>query len=262
MKKKNTMSQSMSSADCPSMLLNKKTPFAVVEAFNQLRTNIMYAASSEETCPVYGITSVQESSGKSTVIVNLALSFAGIGKRVLLIDGDMRCPAIYRFFRMEKKQAGLSELISGIVSDAITQNVMPNLDVITSGRIPPNPSELLNSPKLKELLAQWKQSYDIIFFDFPPMGVVSDCVILCNEVSGYIFTVLSGKDHAKNVNESLENMEQVGAKIVGVVLNNYDLKSSGYYHYRSNYKYRSKYASRYVNASADPKSNVDGTAEK
>ena len=234
-------------------MLDSKTPFAVSEAFNQLRTNLMYATPADVACPIYAITSVKEASGKSTIIANLAISFSQIGKHVLLVDADMRCPSIYDFFGFEKRQAGLSELISGIEADVVTKGIRPNLDVITSGRIPPNPSELLSAPKLRELIAEWKQTYDVIFFDFPPMGVVSDAVILSDEITGYVFAVLSGRDHAKNVLATIDAMEQVGAKILGTVLNDYDLKASGYYSYRYkyNYKYRSKYASAYAKQAAE-----------
>lgn len=243
----------------PAKVLDAKTPFAVSEAFNQLRTNLMYATPADVACPIYAITSVKEASGKSTIIANLAISFSQIGKSVLLVDGDMRCPSVYDFFGFEKRQAGLSELISGIETDVVKKDVRPNLDVITSGRIPPNPSELLSAPKLRELIAEWKQSYDVVFFDFPPMGVVSDAVILSDEITGYVFAVLSGRDHAKNVLATIDAMEQVGAKILGTVLNDYDLKASGYYSYRYkyNYKYRSKYASAYAKQSADLQTSTE-----
>ena len=237
----------------PAKLLDAKTPFAVSEAFNQLRTNLLYATPADVGCPVYAITSVKESSGKSTIIANLAIAFSQIGKRVLLIDADMRCPAIYHFFGLEKRAKGLSELISGIESDVIVRDVRPSLDVITSGRIPPNPTGLLSSAKLRELLAEWKGSYDAIFLDFPPMGIVSDAVIISDDITGYVFSILAGRDHAKDVLATIDAMEQVGAKILGTVLNDYDLKASGYYSYRYkyNYKYRSKYASAYLKQAAD-----------
>lgn len=248
----------------PAKVLDSKTPFAVSESFNQLRTNLMYATPADVSCPVYAITSVKEASGKSTIIANLAISFSQIGKHVLLIDGDMRCPALYDFFGLEKRQSGLSELISGIEADVITKDVRPGLDVITSGRIPPNPSELLSSAKLRELIAEWRKTYDAVFFDFPPMGVVSDAVILSDEITGYVFSILSGRDHAKNVLATIEAMEQVGAKILGTVLNDYDLKASGYYSYRYkyNYKYRSKYASAYAKQAADLQNSEEEAKSK
>lgn len=237
----------------PAKVLDAKTPFAVSEAFNQLRTNLMYATPANVTCPLYAITSVNEASGKSTICANLAIAFSMIGKRVLLVDCDMRCPSIYGFFDIEKRQSGLSELISGIETEVVCKEVRPNLDVITSGRIPPNPSELLSAPKLRELIAEWQQTYDVVFFDFPPMGVVSDAVILANEITGYLFAVLSGRDQAKHILATIDAMEQVGAKILGTVLNDYDLKASGSYYsrYKSNYNYRSKYASTYAKQAAE-----------
>ncbi|MBO5938318.1 MAG: polysaccharide biosynthesis tyrosine autokinase [Clostridia bacterium] len=233
-------------------VLNEQTPFTVFETFNQLRTNLIYATPADVKCPVYAITSVREASGKSTVITNLAISFSQIGKRVLLIDGDMRCPTIHSFFELNKRSKGLSELILGIENDVIVHDIRPGLDVITSGRISTNPSNLLNSAKLRELIAEWKDSYDAIFFDFPPMGIVSDCVVISDEITGYLFSILSNGDNAKNVLSTLDAMKQVGANIFGSILNDYNLKASGYYSYRYkyNYKYRSRYTSAYLKQAA------------
>ncbi|MBO5938316.1 MAG: CpsD/CapB family tyrosine-protein kinase [Clostridia bacterium] len=244
-------------------VLDAKSPFAVSEGFNQLRTNLMYATPADDACPVYAITSVREASGKSTVMANLAVSFSQIGKRVLLIDGDMRCPTIYNYFSLEKRRKGLSELLSGIETEEVATEVRPNLFVITSGRIPPNPSELLSSPKMKELLAEWKQTYDAIFLDFPPMGVVSDCVILSDEITGYIFTIHSGSDQANSVLFTIDAMEQIGAKILGTVLNDFDPKASSSY---SSYNYRSRYstyyASSYVKQAADLQKSLEAEEKK
>ncbi len=236
-----------------SKVLNEQTPFVVFETFNQLRTNLIYATPADVKCPVYAITSVREASGKSTIITNLAVAFSQIGKRVLLIDGDMRCPSIHSFFELDRHNKGLSELILNLENDVIVHDIRPGLDVITSGRIPPNPSSLLNSAKLRELLEEWKKSYDAIFFDFPPMGVVADCVILSDEITGYLFSVLSNGDHAKNVLSTLDAMKQVSANIFGSILNDYSIKASGYYSYRYKYtyKYRSQYTSAYLKQAAE-----------
>lgn len=224
--------------------LSNDTPFAVRESFNQLRTNLMYTFPEENNCPVFGITSVGEDAGKSTVLTNLAISFSQIGKKVLLIDGDMRCPTLHRFFQIDAESFGLSEIISGIESDGIRTNVMPNLDLITSGHIPPNPSELLVSNRLKELIEQWKQTYDIIFFDFPPVGLISDALSICKEITGYIFSIGSAHDNAKDINLTLESMEQIGAKIVGLILNDYNMKGSGSDYHRNRYSGYVRYGKR------------------
>lgn len=225
-------------------LLSDHTPFAVRESFNQLRTNLMYTFPEENLCPVFGITSVGEDAGKSTVLANLAISFSQIGKKVLLIDGDMRCPTLHQFFQVDADSNGLSEIISGIENDGILSNILPNLDFIPSGHIPPNPAELLISNKLKELIEQWKQSYDIIFFDFPPVGLISDALSICKEITGYIFSIGSGHDNANDINLTLEAMEQIGAKIVGLILNDYNIKGSGSDYHRNRYSGYIRYGKR------------------
>ena len=134
-------------------ILNESTPFAIKEAFNQLRTNLMYTANDGDGCPVFAITSAEESVGKSTITSNLSISYSNINKKVLLIDSDMRRPMVYRFFELNKKSTGLSELLSGIVEDdsQVIREVIPNLSVITSGCIPPNPAELISNIRLKVL---------------------------------------------------------------------------------------------------------------
>ena len=119
-------------------ILDSEAPFAIREAFNLLRTNLMYSiADGAEQAPVFAVTSSSEGTGKSTVITNLAISFTQLGQKVLLIDADMRCPVLHEYFGIEDTNLGLSELISGIAKDVIVKDIIPNLDIITSGRIPP-----------------------------------------------------------------------------------------------------------------------------
>ena len=240
-------------------ILSSDVPFAIREAFNQLRTNLMYTITEDvEDAPVFAITSSAESTGKSMIITNLAISFSQIDKKVLLIDADMRCPVIHDYFGFDDKQQGLSDYISGFSTDVIIRDVRKNLDIITSGRIPPNPSELLTSPRFTSYLNAWKKEYDIIFIDFPPIGVVTDSVANIKSITGYIFTIRSGRSTAKKINSSIESMERLGAKIVGVVLNDYDVKGAGYYHHNNKY---SKYGSKYSESSKNAK-NTKSSAEK
>ena len=127
-------------------LLDEKTPFAIKEAFNHLRANLMYSPKKGDGCPVFATTSAEAGVGKSTVIANLAISFAKCDKKVLLVDADMRRPVLYKHFGYNKKHTGLSELLSGIITDdkEALCNPCPSLDLITSGCVPPNPSELIN----------------------------------------------------------------------------------------------------------------------
>lgn len=230
-------------------------PFAIREAFNQLRTNLMYTITDDlDGAPVFAVTSSSEDTGKSLVISNLAISFSNLDKKVLLIDADLRCPVIHDYFGFDDKQHGLSDYISGIASGVIIHDVIKNLDIITSGRIPPNPSELLASPRFAACLDTWKKEYDIIFIDFPPIGIVTDSVANFKSITGYIFTIRSGKSTAKKINSSIESMERLGAKIVGVVLNDYDIKGTGYYRHGRKY---SKYDDKYSRSSESARSSAE-----
>ena len=226
-------------------LLDEDTPFAVREAFNQLRTNLMYTVTDQNRSPIFAITSADEGEGKSNVIANLAISFTQLGKKVLLIDGDLRCPSQYKLFALDRRATGLSELISGIETDVIMKDIRPGLDLILSGRIPPNPSELITSARFAELLHAWTEEYDMIFVDLPPVGIVTDAVAICKQITGYIFTIRSGKDSSKTLQHALFSMEHVGAKIAGIVLNDFNLRGTSRYHSKSRYN---QINSRYENS--------------
>lgn len=209
-------------------LIDDTTPFAIKEAFNKLRTNLMYTAHSG--CPVYGVTSAEAGVGKSTITANLAVAFAQSGKKTLLIDADMRRPAIYKYFGYNKKQNGLSELISGICStdEGTVSTPIDNLGVITSGMIPPNPAELLLSELLPKLVEKWREEYDVIFIDMPPVGVVADALNVSELISGYVFVMMANKSKAQNVNSAIALIEQVGASITGLVINGTNPKEGSY----------------------------------
>lgn len=212
-------------------LLDENTPFAITEAFNQLRTNIMYTPNDSEGCPVYGITSAEMSVGKSTISANLAYSFAQLGKKVLIVDADMRRPTQHKFFCDRKSSEGLSELLSDIRNDYTSLVCKPfdemSLDVLCSGAIPPNPSALMLSKKIGELIGEWKKDYDIVFIDLPPVGMVTDPLTISSYINGYIMVVTMNKSDARAVNGALEAIEQVGAKVIGVVANGISSKGNG-----------------------------------
>lgn len=220
--------------------LDDSTPFAVKEAFSQLRTNLLYTPHSGEGCPVYAVTSAEENVGKSTISANVAIAFSQINKRVLLIDADMRRPAVHSFFGYDKKQTGLSELLSEIVTsdtDAIS-SPLPNLSVITSGCIPPNPAELISSQNFLDLINKWKLEYDVIFIDMPPTGIVTDPLIIASAVTGYLLIAMENRSDSKKLSAVASSIEQVGGKIVGAVLNATSSKSGKAYKYTSK-KYQS-----------------------
>lgn len=211
-------------------LLTEKSPFAINEAFRSLRTNMFYTAGGE-ACPVYGITSSFAGSGKSLIISNLAISFAQLNKRVLLIDCDLRNSAIHKIFDIERG-FGLSELLAGgdnSVDKCLRKSSYDNLQIITAGGTPPNPTELLASDRMGKFVEFLKKHFDVIFIDLPPIGVVSDAAVLSELVTGYVFVVRAGRDDDRSVKYSVSIMEQMKANIIGFVLNDVNVKSGGKY---------------------------------
>lgn len=208
-------------------LIDENAPFAVRESFGLLRTNILYTHAEGEGAPVFGITSAEEGAGKSTITANLGVSFAQIKKKILIIDADMRCPRQSVFFEYDKEAVGLSEILVGMVKDkkeAIISTPGGYLDILPSGHIPPNPSELILSSRFAELINELKPDYDFIFIDFPPVGVVADALSVVSLLSGYIFVIRSNVSDYVRVSEIIENFEKVNANIAGIVLSDVNLK--------------------------------------
>ena len=241
--------------------MNSDTPFAIRESFNQLRTNIMYTPNDLDGCPVYAITSAEMSVGKSTISSNLAMSFAHVGKKVLLVDADMRRPAQHKIFGYNRKQAGLSDLIAGVKGsdDEVICTPAPCLDLITSGPIPPNPSELMHSKRLAAYIEKWRAEYDIVLIDLPPVGIVTDPVTIANHVNGYIVVAMSNKSDAKRINAAIKAIRKTNAKIVGLVINATSLRGEGKHKYadrgygykKGYYKYNYGYNYGYYDSSND-----------
>lgn len=213
------------------MLISESTPFAISESFKMLRQNLFFT-SSGESCPVYAITSSYAHTGKSVIIANTAASYAELDKKVLVIDGDMRCPVLHKIFGKSSNK-GLSELLASSDSldaalpEYIVESGKAGLDVILSGRIPPNPSELLSSKRMQELMDTVKEKYDIVFIDMPPICEVSDAGAVSGFITGYLFAVRSGITDDRSVSDALEILEQVNAKVIGFVLNDVNPKLSG-----------------------------------
>ena len=237
-------------------LLSSKTPFAVSEAFKTLRTNLCYSTAAEK-CPVFAVTSDFSGAGKSVVSANVAVSLAMLGKKTLLVECDLRRPELAEVFEIEKK-AGLSELLSGVItdsSDALANVNIENLDVVLSGRIPPNPSELLGSENMQKFIKQSKEKYDIIIIDTPPAFEVSDVGVIVPMLSGVVMVARSNYSDVKAIRDSEELITGVNGKIVGYVVNDVDIKSGSAYHskkygYRRYYKY-ARYYSHYGNTAEE-----------
>lgn len=209
------------------------TPLShVAEQFRTLRTNINFSSPDKDIQTIV-ITSAAPSEGKSTAAANLSIVYAQEGKKVLLIDGDMRKPTMHHTFRIGNIQ-GLSKVLTrqSTLQTAIRPTEISGLDLLTCGSLPPNPAELLGSKSMDLLLEQMKEVYDIIIFDAPPILAVTDAQLLANKCDGAILIVNSGKTEKKEVIKAKEAIAKSQCQLIGAVLNNFTLsKDSHYYHY-------------------------------
>lgn len=210
-------------------ILNKNTSFAVQEAYKQLRTNIRFCIR-DQKCKKFCLTSGQASEGKSITLLNLAISIAQTGKRVLLIDADLRRPTIARLL-VEKATPGLSEVLVGdvSVSEAVRTGIYPNLDIIFSGEKPPNPSEVLSSERMHELIETSAEYYDYILVDTPPVNVVTDACVVANLLDGVLLLVRESRSNKETVRQAISNLQLTGANILGYILNGVVSETSKHY---------------------------------
>ncbi|MBO5314880.1 MAG: CpsD/CapB family tyrosine-protein kinase [Clostridia bacterium] len=224
-------------------IIDDSTPFAIREAFKSLYTNILYL-NTPDKCKKIAITSAVPGEGKTTVATNLAITIAANSenKRVLLVDTDMRQPKVARLLSLDIRGKGLSEYLAGI-DEKPYLNYIPklNITVLTSGGPNANPSMLVGSSKMAELVRLCEQQFDYIIFDTPPVNVVTDALLLNEVVNGYVVSTMSDYSNVNHVAECVESLERIGAEIYGVVLSSLKIKagSSGYSKYNSKY---SKYA--------------------
>lgn len=210
--------------------LSPKAPEA--EAFRILRTNLQFTSFDKETKKIM-LTSAGPGEGKSTTLANLAVTMAQANKKVLIMDCDLRKPVQHKMF-MKSNLYGVTNVLADVKlpEDAIQDTGIKNLQILTSGPIPPNPSEILASEKITDLINNLSEQYDYILIDTPPSIAVTDPVILAGKVDGVIIVVNAGLSKTDKVNETKERLQQANARILGVVLNNVKYtKAEEYYYY-------------------------------
>ncbi|MBI1765360.1 MAG: polysaccharide biosynthesis tyrosine autokinase [Acidobacteria bacterium] len=202
---------------------------SVMEAYRMLRTSVLLSTAGNPPKTIL-FTSSQPGDGKTTTSVNTAISLAQLGSTVLLIDADLRRPSVHRALRVDKS-VGLSSFLSSgrVALDEVVQHSrVPKLDVLTCGPIPPNPAELVASERMRSLLQEAAARYEHVIIDSPPLMHVTDPVILSTMVDGVILVVQSGRSTRDIVRRARQELVNVGAKVFGVVLNNFDMKREGY----------------------------------
>lgn len=205
---------------------NSKSPIS--EQYRTLRTNIQYSSVDKELKSII-ITSPNPGEGKSTTIANLAIVFAQQGKKVLLVDADLRKPTIHYTFNINNTK-GLTNLLmkKASLGDVIQQTPVLNLFLLPSGTIPPYPAELLQSEMMSQLMDRLKASFDLILFDTPPILAVADAQILANKCDGSILVVKSGSTEKEGAVRAKDILMSSRSKLLGVVLNNKMMKDSPY----------------------------------
>lgn len=218
-------------------MISVKNPKShAAEAFRTLRTNIQFSSLDDEIRTLV-VTSTQPGEGKSTVISNLGITMAQSGKKVLLMDCDLRKPTVHKKLGISN-QDGLTTLLAREkkLEEVAQATDINNFYVLTSGPIPPNPAELLGSKKMKNFINELHGYFDFILLDAPPVLAVTDAQVLSTYCDGVVFVASYGQAEKQAVVRAKELIDKVGGKILGVVINKVPENSKSYYYYNYEYK--------------------------
>ena len=233
--------------DAGAFLLNEKSEMDLVEGYAKLRMNLLYTLS-EKMHHIVLVTSAISGEGKSTIAANLSVSMAMSGKKILLVDADMRRACLSEIFYYDPNSPGLSDILIGNVEpkQAIVSSIWENLDILPAGSMPSNPCELLESPAMEKLLQELEEQYDLILIDVPPINIVSDPLALSSEAAGALFVVRQEFSDHREIRRALVSAEMTGLEILGFVFYGEKLHQGKYYSKRSQrgYEYYNKYDTR------------------
>lgn len=219
-------------------LLSDDSHFSIVEAYKKTRTNFLFMLGSDKKVVAFASTIANE--GKTTNCLNLAISFAKVGKRVIVIDVDMRKPQVHNYLNVPLSP-GLSDVLGNFVSDIpVSKTAYENIDVLPAGTLPPAPPELLMTKEFENLLDNLKEKYDYIFIDTPPVHLVTDLAVFASKIDGVVFVVREKTVPASVLRKSIESIEDVGGKVLGFILNDSE-RSTAF----SKYSCRRRYADKY-----------------
>lgn len=224
-------------------LIDENAPFNFVESYKSVRTNIDFLASTNNYKTIM-ITSAGPWDGKSTVAINLSVAMANSGKRVILVDCDMRKGSIATYLKVSRSAPGITNVMDGssTLSEVIVHNKELQFDLLPVGALPSNPSEAVGSTAMVKIIQTLRENYDYVFIDTPPVSVVTDAAILSRFTDGVILVIRADETTKQAMNLSKKNLEDVNAHILGAVLNDFNAKNhsygSGYYYSYYNYSYK------------------------
>lgn len=249
MKQKNRRDASRSARHAKTnRLYGEKLSFAATEAYKLLRTNLFFCLPTDEerACPVVGITSSVQGEGKSTTAINLAYMLAESGKKVCLIEGDMRAPTFKSRLKLQNA-GGLSHVLAGMKTnpqEILGSALHPNLKVLPAGEMPPNPAELLGSARMAKLIDLLKGLYSYIIIDLPPITVVADALAVSGALDGMIVVVEEGICTKRELNDAMQRLDVIREKVLGFVVTHAERTKGRYgkkkYGYGYGYGYRSR----------------------
>lgn len=217
---------------------DKNAPFNYVESYKMLCTNIEFISVAQK-CKSIMITSTLADEGKTNCAVNLALTLSGYGKKVCLVECDLRKPSIYKFIDSKRNTEGLTNVLKGEtdISKALRKVSDTKMSILLAGVSPPNPSELLASEKMKRVVEELEEEYDYIIYDTPPSLIVTDAAVLGKYMDGAFIIIKHNSTEKNLVTKTKNNLENAGVKIFGAILSGYNEKSVGGYSGYSAYNY-------------------------
>lgn len=219
------------------VILSTKTDFTIVESYKILRTNLLFAISTTKS-KTFLVSSIEPYAGKTVTSSNLAITLAQTGAKTLLLDADMRKPSQHKIFKL-KNNSGLSHVLSGLkhLDCVIKKEVLHNLDVILSGYIPPNPSELLGSKNMQTFLELIEKAYDYVVIDTPPIGITTDALTIIDRTAGLLLVCRYKKTTYDMIGRAIEMTENVNGKLLGVVINDISQKKNEAYKLSNKHNY-------------------------
>ena len=244
-------------------LISESAPFEYVEAYNAFRTNFNFVTVTGKNRKIL-VTSTIRDEGKTSLSINLSISLAQAGAKVLLIDADMRNPSVHRYMRLKKDpNAGLSNLLTGEVKVGncmISTDV--GVDVIAGGSIPPNPAELIGSDAMKNLLDVAAEHYDYIICDAPPVGVITDAAALSPLCDGVLFVIRQKFANRNQIWSAIKSLQTVNAKILGTILTQYEIPKKPSKYHKSSVDYYGYYSSEEVISETEEEKQTESQQNK
>lgn len=226
--------------------LHKNLEFIASEQYRLLRANIKFTVPTDIKCPIIGVTSSIRGEGKSTTAVNLSYVLANKGHKVLLVDGDLRIPSIAKKMGV-KSTPGLTDLLIGSSADIASwkSDVHKNWYILPSGDIPPNPSELLGSKRMENVLNVLSEHFDYIIVDLPPVNIVSDAMAISGYITGMIVVIREGYTSKKDLDRCMRQIKLSDVNVLGCVMNESEEGSASYSKYGRYKRNRHYYSEEY-----------------